>query len=482
MRKLLILLCISFAAITAQTKYPAVSSLIEKGSFTRAEALIDSIIGNTKNLSASDLYELNFAKDKMNRIRLDFRKDEKDVMTYIKKFYPDADKALLEKFIAGRSLEAMEIDGKRMFFNRSHSNLFLINKEAKSQKEKVAGKSEDKLHTFLASHVPAVVDEASKTGEKIVKPVGINLNYTLTVEADAVPEGEVIRCWLPYPREGHKRQSDIKLNSVNVDNYVIADNAVAQRTLYMEKKAVKGQPTVFNMNLSYTCSSELYNIDPAKVKDYDRSSELYRSFTSERAPHVVFTPEIKELSKKIIGTETNPYKKALRIFEWISNNIPWAGAREYSTLDNIPAYCLLNRHGDCGIKSLLFITLARYNGIPAKWQSGWMLHPVEVNLHDWAEAYFEGYGWVPVDQSFGIQPSENPAVRNFYLGGMDSYRLIVNDDYSQPLYPAKIYPRSETVDFQRGEVEWRGGNIYFDKWDYNMDVKYSEPSEDKAKL
>ena len=27
-------------------------------------------------------------------------------------------------------------------------------------------------------------------------------------------------------------------------------------------------------------------------------------------------------------------------------------------------------------------------------------------------------------------------------------------------------------DFQRGEVEWKGGNLYFDKWDYNMKIKY----------
>jgi hypothetical protein len=260
---------------------------------------------------------------------------------------------------------------------------------------------------------------------------------------------------------------------VNSDEYTIADNNNPQRTLYMEKKAVKDEPTVFTMKLNYTCSSEWFDIDPSKVKQYDTKSDFYKTYTSERPPHIVFTDEIKELSKRIVGNETNPYLKARLIFEWISNNIPWAGAREYSTLDNIPAYCLQNKHGDCGIKTLLFMTLARYNGIPAKWQSGWMMHPVEKNLHDWGEAYFEGYGWVPVDQSFGIQNySSDPKVKYYFSNGIDSYRLIVNDDFSQPLYPAKIYPRSETVDFQRGEVEWRCGNLYFDKWDYDMDIKY----------
>jgi transglutaminase-like putative cysteine protease len=150
----------------------------------------------------------------------------------------------------------------------------------------------------------------------------------------------------------------------------------------------------------------------------------------------------------------------------------WAGAREYSTIENISNYCVEKGYGDCGIKSLLFITLCRYNGIPAKWQSGWMLHPGSINLHDWTEIYLEGYGWVPVDPDYGLQNLENIEEKYFFFGGTDAHHLIINDDYSSPLFPAKIFPRSETVDFQRGELEWRGGNLYFDKWDYNMKVEY----------
>jgi hypothetical protein len=50
--------------------------------------------------------------------------------------------------------------------------------------------------------------------------------------------------------------------------------------------------------------------------------------------------------------------------------------------------------------------------------------------------------------------------------------MIINNDIAPPLYPAKTFPRSETIDFQRGEVEWRGGNLYFDNWDYFIDVEY----------
>ncbi len=84
-------------------------------------------------------------------------------------------------------------------------------------------------------------------------------------------------------------------------------------------------------------------------------------------------------------------------------------------------------------------------------------------MHDWGEIYFEPYGWILMDVTYGLRETDDEALKWFYLNGMDSYRLIFNDAYSQNFYPAKIYPRSETIDSQRGEVEWEGGNLYFDK-------------------
>ena len=179
------------------------------------------------------------------------------------------------------------------------------------------------------------------------------------------------------------------------------------------------------------------------------------------------------MAAQLTEGETNPLLQARRIFRWVNDQFPWASAREYSTIDNIPEYVLDNRHGDCGQVTLLFLTLCRICGIPAHFQSGFMLHPGAWNLHDWGEIYFEGVGWIPVDQSFGIPIfARNEAETWFFLGGIDAWRMIVNNDYGQPLVPQKQYPRSETVDFQRGEVEWAGGNLYFNQWDYTMEITY----------
>jgi len=34
--------------------------------------------------------------------------------------------------------------------------------------------------------------------------------------------------------------------------------------------------------------------------------------------------------------------------------------------------------------------------------------------------------------------------------------------------PAKQSFRSDNVDSQRGEVEWSGGNLYYDQWHYDF--------------
>lgn len=239
----------------------------------------------------------------------------------------------------------------------------------------------------------------------------------------------------------------------------------------MEKKAEAGKPTVFSEEFEYVSYGSWFNILSKSVKPYDTSSALYKKYTSERDRHIVFTPRLRQLADSLTQGVTNPVIKAQRIFKWINDNFPWASAREYSTIENIPEYVLENHHGDCGQVTLLFLTLCRISGIPAHFESGFMLHPNAENLHDWGEIYFEGIGWVPVDMSFGIPTyAKNENEKWFFLGGIDSWRMVVNSDFGESFSPVKKWPRSETVDFQRGEVEWQGGNLYFDKWSWNLEV------------
>ncbi len=469
---LAILLFLSQVTV-AQTESSNLNILIGSGEYSKATKMIDKILMK-ENISELDRLELEFQKEKMNRIMKDFRKSEKNVLEYIRKYIPEVTVEDLARWREEGTLEYKNIDGEIFYFNRAASNLFRLNKEAKYIKMKFTGVGPDKLDFFLDGYLRDVLVKSKEEKSIFVKPERMRLNYKLVVEADVVPEGEVIRCWLPFPMEKGERQKDVQLVSINNEKYIISPDEYAHRTIYSEQVARKGKSTEFKLSVEFTGVNEFHLLDSKLVAEYVTNSEEYKKHTSERKPHIVFTDRVKELSEKIVGDESNPILKAKKIYKWINDNIPWAGAREYSTIKNISDYCLSTMHGDCGIKTLTFITLARYNGIPARWESGLMLHPNEWNLHDWGEVYFEGIGWVPVDQSFGLQIAADEDTKWFFLGGNDAYHMIVNNDFSQPLFPAKTFLRSETVDFQRGEVEWRGGNLYFNKWDYFIDVEYLE--------
>ncbi len=412
-------------------------------------------------------------QERMNRMKLDFCVSEPQVKEYIRKYIPTVTDKQMREWEKSNALECSIIDGKRYYFRNAGPNLFRIDSVARSLKVAQDGIELNGYDKVNQEHLPLIIAAVKQTGECRVIPKRIRVTYTLTVEPDAVPDGKLVRCWLPYPRTDEDRQQQVRFLSASEKKQSFSPPSCMHSTLYMEKVAVKDKPTIFSESFEYTSFAEWHNLKPADILPYDTASALYKEYTAERETHIRFSPRIRQLAAELTEGETNPLLKAARIFAWIHHSFPWASAREYSTLENIPEYVLDNHHGDCGQVSLLFITLCRCSGIPAHFQSGFMMHPNAWNLHDWAEIYFEGVGWVPIDQSFGIPSfAQTDDERMFFLGGIDSWRMIVNEDYSKPLVPEKKFPRSETVDFQRGEVEWEGGNLYFDKWKYQMDIEY----------
>jgi transglutaminase-like putative cysteine protease len=462
---------------TAQDILSEFNPIIKEGEFTKAQSMMRKKIASNPDMNPLDRLALEFEAERLNRIRKDFTKTKKDIIEYIQKYIPDVTDEDLKRWEEEKSLECRIIDHNKWYFNGAASNLFRIDKAAKAKKEDY-----DRTHREARKHKYSFIEDAGQIVEatemlntSLVKPKRFKMTYTLTVHADAVPEGEVIRAWLPYAREGNPRQVEVHFHYSMPPEHIISDNdAYKHRTIYLEKNTKKGEPTVFEVCFEYKSYAQFHTIDPEKVQPYDTSSEFYKKYTAEKPPHIVFSKEFKKISKEIVGDVTNPYLKAKKIFQWVDEWTPWAGAREYSTMKNIPMYCYENKHGDCGMQTLFFMTLARMSGIPVHWQSGWWIAPGEMTLHDWCEIYLEPYGWLLVDQSFGIKESDDVQVKWFCLGNTDGWRWIINDDFSQPFYPAKMFPRSETVDFQRGEVEWRGGNLYFDQWNYDLRVELIE--------
>jgi hypothetical protein len=445
-----------------------IDQLVASGEFTKA---IEQIKVLAKTKDADLAWELNLKADILRRIILDFNRDEAYIKETLSKYYPNLTDKMIEDWVTKGKLEMLVIDGKKRYFRNAVWNLFRIDAAAAKVKESVDGPRDSELFDHVNDYFRDNLPDNAQPNTYKLNPAEVELTYTLTVKADAVPAGEVIRAWLPYPREDAENFSNIKLQQSSQDQFIKSPKEQIHSSIYMEKAAVSGEPTVFSYKLSYQAEDYWVLVDKKMIKDYNKNSELYKIYTAERLPHIPFSIEMKKMANSITKGIDNPYDKAMAIWNYIGENIPWTSALEYSTMPSISSYCALNGRGDCGMKAMLFITLCRISGIPAKWQSGWYMYDVERNLHDWAEIYFEGIGWIPVDPDFNRRKTGDVSKDQFFFGGRDKYRLVVNEGFGGDFYPAKTYPRSETVDFQRGEVEWKGGNLYFNEWSYRLRQK-----------
>lgn len=438
-----------FGAYSQSWKTEAVSKL-NNGEFQKVEQMIN---GLTKKEKADNAIFIDSLQTMMQRIRNDFRVTPEDGKKMIREKVPGATDQMISEWIDKKYIETRIIDDKEWWFRKNNRNFVLLNKDLYADKIAKDKKSDyAEVHQVVDHILSLKRDENNVCDWKTVE-----MTYFLEVPANTVPEGEIIKAWLPFPYD-NGRQRNFKI--ISTTSPVTHSIGSVHHTVYMEQKAVKDKPTRFEMKFSYEVGAQVFSKGDIlrNLKPYDTASLDYKNNTCQVLPHILVNDKYKNLALSIIGDEKNPVMQASMIYDWISANYPWAGALDYSTIPCIPEYVLSINHGDCGQVALLYISLLRNLGIPARWESGWEFTEKSAGWHDWLEVYFEGTGWVPCDMSRGRTTYGEP-FQDFYKTCIDGYRFATNQGINGQFYPKKKYLRCETVDFQAGEVEWKDGNI-----------------------
>jgi len=199
--------------------------------------------------------------------------------------------------------------------------------------------------------------------------------------------------------------------------------------------------------------------------------------TQEEAPHIVFTPYIRELAASLTEGVTDPLEKARIFYDFITLNMKYTFMPAYFSQENIAENCARNFTGDCGVLTLLFITLCRCVGIPAQWQSGLEAEPGFCGGHDWARFYIAPHGWLYADPSFGTGAvrTDSETRRKHYFGNLDAFRMVANSAFQAPLYPEKRHWRADPYDNQVGEMETAEKGLSYAEFDrFKSTVSFEE--------
>jgi len=453
-----------------------VRRLEETGRFSEAVHVINRILAENEEAPSILASRLRWEPERIERMKKDFALSEEEAFQRLKAKIPDLRLEEFRAWIRESLVESREIEGETRVFNSFLPNLMRDSLEARRRAKDVDDVPE-RARNLLHQHIDDLFAVGVNSGTRYVKPVRNRILMTLRVKPDAVPDGEVSRVWLPFPTKD-PLQPEARVVSSSPSDYVLSPGESPQRTIYLEAEASRGKGLELRVEYEYMALACYREVNLTKTA-YHSKDEPQEEYLSEQLPHIAFTPYLRKIAEEIVSSEPNQCQRAWRIYSWITQNIKYALVPEYSTIECISEYAARNLRGDCGVMALLFTALCRIAGVPARWQSGWYLNPVRPSPHDWAQFYVEPYGWLYADPSFGGHEISNEKYHRFYFGNIDHFRLAANVDICSDFHPPKIHYRSDTVDNQRGEVEWRGGNVYFDGFSSEMKVLSQENITDE---
>jgi len=119
--------------------------------------------------------------------------------------------------------------------------------------------------------------------------------------------------------------------------------------------------------------------------------------------YIDITTEIIKQSNEIIKNETDQYIIAVKLAEWVKNNIKYDLNSLTEEVVQSASWVLDHKEGVCDELTNLYIALLRSQAIPARFVSGSVYSGVDNlwSLHGWAEVYFPNTGWIPFDPTFG---------------------------------------------------------------------------------
>src|SRR6056297_778828 len=416
----------------------------KQGQFRLSEEKINAFL--EKDMPELLRKRLEYELYRIKRVKKNYQYTATEALEHLKSQVENITDDEFQNLINEKRLDYLDFEGERYFEKRFADNLCFA--EHAYMKRKVLDPERENGKNLLHSRLDELLRGDS--------PKAYKVKGSVTKKILRAPEkSTIIKCWLPLPKSDLQQRVSSPIKT-DIKDFTVSRNNHPQRTLFTQRAYNKKEEMSFSVEFEYRITEIISNVDPQEVTVPKLNMDTY---LQEQLPHIVFTPYLKHLAKQIKGTETNPYLVAKRIFDWITLHVRYSFMKEYKFYQDLSTYAAINLKGDCGVQALLFITLCRICGVPARWQSGWYANPILSGNHDWAFFYCEPYGWLPVHCSFGGARRDQEAYREFYFGNLDAFRMVTTTGFMAPFFPEKQFIRNDPYDNQTGEIETDTGPV-----------------------
>jgi hypothetical protein len=280
-------------------------------------------------------------------------------------------------------------------------------------------------------------------------------HYSFTVKN--VTPGEHVRVWIPLAHSDQFQDVKVTAKSGDLALKQFAQSEYGNEALYTESAKADKAEYKFSVDYDVVRREHVVLVDgkPASGLPARHSSpkvELARFLEPDRLVPVTGVPA--DLAVEQTKGATTQLEKAKDIYDYVFRTMKYdktgTGWGHGDTL-----WACDSKHGNCTDFHSVFISMARSQKIPARFQIGFPLPADKTSAeipgyHCWAEFYVDSIGWIPVDISEAWKHQEK---RDYFFGAHDVNRFQLTQGRDLKLTPAQdgqplnyfVYPYVEVA-------------------------------------
>ena len=254
---------------------------------------------------------------------------------------------------------------------------------------------------FLILTLPACQAVQEAAGEASVSPAAVSntitydVSQTITLVNEGPLQPEKNNIWVALISD-HAPYQKILSREILPANHVFVSDEFGNHYAEFDFKDLQPGASA-QINISYEVAVNELTYDLA-----DCDGDLPDEFNQPELHIESNNPQIVSLAQELSGPNQSVCEQARTFYDYGGNNLIYS----YNGQDWGAQAALGKMGADCTEYSSLLIALSRASGIPARYVEGLLYlgdnDSIEAQQeHAWAELFFPGTGWRPVDPTLG---------------------------------------------------------------------------------
>jgi transglutaminase-like putative cysteine protease len=263
--------------------------------------------------------------------------------------------------------------------------------------------------------------------------------FTYAGAAKGLTPDQEVSVWLPVPATTTEQAVEIVAKRLPANGSFFQEKQYGNKALFFKANAGKDGMVPFEVVYRVTRKEVITNVQ-ANVTLKPRPTDNVSRFLEPDNLVPIEGKPLDLLEGKIIP-KNDQFAAAKLLYDVVDNHMKYS--KEGKGWGNGDAvWACDSKFGNCSDFHSLFISMARGNRIPSKFEMGFPLPPqrgagVIGGYHCWAWFMPEGKGWVPVDIS---EANRFPKMKDYYFGSLTEDRVQFSTGRDIVLEPRQAGP------------------------------------------